>query len=78
MSREIAAGALRSVDQLLLLSRHVPERSLPELLSSSARVGDPVRLALLHVRVCDDCAGASLCERGARLIEACHAWQPRR
>ena len=79
MSREQAAACPLAADQLplLVLGRHVPERSLPELLSASGRVGDSVRLALFHVRVCDGCSETALCERGARLIDACHGWRER-
>jgi hypothetical protein len=85
MTREIVASAVLAPDQfgLLGLHRHLPERSLPELLRASARVQDPVRLALFHFAACDTCAAAALvgaaqlCERGGRLVAACHAWRAR-
>lgn len=79
MIREIATSAVLSVDQLPLLGLHrrVPERTLPELLAASARVNNPVRLALFHLQRCADCSESVTCDRGGRLIEACHDWRPR-
>lgn len=79
MSREIAAAAVLGVHQLplLVLHRHVPERSLPDLLAASERVNDPVRLALFHLQGCAVCTDTMRCERGGRLIAACAGWRSR-
>lgn len=79
MSREILSTAVLSTDQLplLVLHRHTPERTLPELLTASARVNDPVRIARFHLQGCDTCTESVACERGARLIEACRGWRAR-
>jgi len=79
MSREIAAAAVLGVHQLplLVLHRHVPERSLPDLLAASARVNDPVRLALFHLQSCAVCTDSARCARGGELIAACAGWRPR-
>jgi hypothetical protein len=79
VSREIVAAAILSSDQLplLVLHRHVPERTLPELLIASARVNDPVRLALFHLQSCADCSEIMGCDRGSRLIAACRGWRDR-
>jgi hypothetical protein len=79
MSREIVAAAVLSSDQLplLVLHRHAPERTLPELLTASGRVNDPVRLALFHLQNCDACTELVGCERGARLLAACRGWRDR-
>jgi hypothetical protein len=79
MSREIVAASVLSSAQLplLVLHRHVPERTLPELLTASGRVNDPVRLALFHLQSCAACTEIGGCDRGARLIAACHAWRAR-
>ena len=81
MTREIAAaldlhGAQRA---LLALHRLLPERSLLELLAAGAQVGDPVRLAMLHLAECPACTVAALvskgtghlCARGRRQLAAC-------
>lgn len=80
MSRESAAACPLSADQLQLLALHrqIHERSLPDLLIASARVNDPVRVALFHLQGCNTCPGSVACERGARLIEACRGWRVRR
>lgn len=79
MSREAAARCPLDRDQLALLAMHrlLPERSLPELLTASARVNDPVRLALFHFQQCARCHAGELCERGSDLADVCHAWRPR-
>jgi hypothetical protein len=85
MSREIAASAVLAPNQypLLLLHRHIPERTLPDLLAASARVNDPVRLALFHLQSCDVCAPACLvnagvlCLRGVPLVAGCAGWRAR-
>ena len=79
MSRETAARCPLSRDQLALLTLHrlLPERSLPELLTVSLLVNNPVRLALFHVQGCTRCGAGEPCERGAGLIDGCHAWRPR-
>ncbi len=79
MTREIIVSAVLAPDQypLLALHRHVPERTLPDLLAASGRVSDPVRLALFHLQGCSVCTEAAACSRGARLVAACHAWRRR-
>jgi hypothetical protein len=79
MSREQIARCPLSADQLPLLAlhRHLPQRSLPELLVASERVNDPVRLALFHAQGCAPCSAGEPCERGARLMDGCHAWRIR-
>jgi hypothetical protein len=79
VSREIVAIAVLGPDQLPLLILHcrVPERTLPELLTASERVNDPVRLALFHLQGCDTCTESVVCERGTRLIDACRGWRER-
>lgn len=79
MSREIVASVILSADQLPLLALHrlLPERSLPELLTASGRVNDPAQLALFHVQGCARCGAGEPCERGAGLIDGCHAWRLR-
>lgn len=68
---------------LLGLHRQVPERSVLELAGAAGQVGDGVRLALFHLQGCERCTAAALvglgeaCERGARVLEAAHAWRPR-
>jgi hypothetical protein len=58
MSREIVASAVLAPNQypLLLLHRHVPERTLPDLLAASCLVNDGV-LCLRGVPLVAGCAG---------------------
>lgn len=85
MTRELEASAVLTAAQfpLVALHRHVPERGLSELIERSQRVGDPVRLSMFHVATCPRCGPALLvgdglaCDRGRRLLDACHAWRDR-
>jgi hypothetical protein len=79
MSREQAARCPLAAAELPLLELHrlCPERSLPELHIASARVNDPVRVAMLHAQSCLKCLPGALCKRGARLAGACRQWRPR-
>jgi hypothetical protein len=85
MSRERAATCPLAGDQfaLLVVHRIVAERSMVDLLTSSARVGDPVRAGMFHLARCSRCTAAALtadgalCRRGRRLLEPCHGWRER-
>jgi len=85
MTRELEASAVLTAAELSLIGLHrlLPQRSLPELLTASAQVGDPIRIAMLHLATCETCHAQALvgegrcCDRGARLLAVCHGWRPR-
>jgi hypothetical protein len=79
MTREQAAACPLAAAELPLLDLHrlCPERSMPELHTASARVGDSVRAVMLHSQGCLKCKPGAPCKRGTQLAGACRRWRPR-